>query len=198
MKIQILNPSDSIEARKQLNLSQAKVANDIGLSRSYLSQFESGKRVLEDTWMEDLKVYYVENGWDEPNIQMLTAQNSGEDLVLTRDGFVVSEDLSEPAIEELLEERYKNEQLIENMRQSKLSRGFLFGNLDEEEAIRDSIPLLLVAARQCEIAKVLHGQSSENRGTEKIDKGAMETIGDYADNLCYEKIYVPRAEGELD
>ncbi|NKB31789.1 MAG: helix-turn-helix domain-containing protein [Pseudomonadales bacterium] len=42
--IEILTGQDLKSARESLNLLQAKIAKDIGLNRSYLSQFESEQR----------------------------------------------------------------------------------------------------------------------------------------------------------
>ncbi len=45
---QILTARNLKKARESLNLSQAKVSNETGTNRAYLSQFEGGQRILND------------------------------------------------------------------------------------------------------------------------------------------------------
>ncbi|MFT5082759.1 MAG: hypothetical protein ACI9Y1_000790 [Lentisphaeria bacterium] len=150
------------------------------------------KRILEDHWMSEIVSYYEQAGWvDNSHSEIMESLNSGEqldDLIFTRDGFVVSEDIEDQQLEELLGEYYDNSGLIDEMRSAKLPRGLLFGNLLEGEALRESIPLLLIAARQFTIKQILHGLEPQNQVTKPIDKSGVTTIGEYIDSLYHERV----------
>lgn len=51
-------PPQAKTARVAAQLSQGRVASDIGINRSDLSQFESGKYLLDDSTLNRLRDYY--------------------------------------------------------------------------------------------------------------------------------------------
>src|SRR5258708_15678370 len=59
---QVLTAQQAKSARSAAHLSQGKVATDLGINRSYLSLFESGKYVLDDNTLAQLRDYYQDHG----------------------------------------------------------------------------------------------------------------------------------------
>ncbi|MDQ3187084.1 MAG: helix-turn-helix domain-containing protein [Pseudomonadota bacterium] len=57
MSIQ-LTPQQAKAAGGNAQLSQGRVASNIGINRSYLSQFEPGKYLLDDATLIRLRDYY--------------------------------------------------------------------------------------------------------------------------------------------
>jgi len=181
--VQILNPQAAIAAREELNLSQTKVAQDIGLSRSYLSQFESGKRILEDRWQEDLVTYYESHGWKAPDPSITHhKQAQGANTVCARDGFVVSQDLPNMTVEELLGEYYDNAQELEERRSVEVPRGF-FGGVNVPKAMQHVLGVTLLTSRQCEIKRLLHGEIDLEASQVLPDLDDITSIGEYVDHL---------------
>ncbi|HTF95262.1 MAG TPA: helix-turn-helix transcriptional regulator [Cellvibrio sp.] len=184
-----LTPDVSVKAREQLNLSQAKVATETGISRSYLNQFEGSKRVLEDHLLDTLASYYGSKGWKpdatilaKPVEQHISSPEHGLSII---DGFVVSVEASENyVVEDLLGEYYANNQEIEQLMSREFTRG-IFGGFIEDEAIKTSLRPLALMARQYEIKRILHGQTenwpSPLAKTSKMigDVSLIRTSGDY-------------------
>lgn len=174
----ILTTKQAINARESLNLSQSKVANEIGLSRSYLSQFESGKRVLEDRWLNALKEFYANNGavFDaEPKV----ADSEKNSQVLIMDGFVISGAVSKSQAENLLSEYYENSEKIEAESSEMLPRGF-FGGLSHEGALEACSRSLALMARQYQIKQVLHGHVDAKEASKELDEESeLDTVNDY-------------------
>lgn len=183
----VLTPDQAIEARVSLNLSQAKVASDTGINRAYLSQFESGKRVLEDRYLDPLLEYYENQGWKPaPDVEKQpVAQriNSPKHSLHISDGFVIAGSVNSAQEEELLEEYYQNGLELEKLSSEDLPRGFL-GGLDENAAIKKSLRPLLLAARQFEIKQILHGQHAPRKANvDPEDSRTVVTVSDYLECL---------------
>jgi transcriptional regulator with XRE-family HTH domain len=185
--MQSLTTGDAIAAREMLNLSQAKVARDIGLNRPYLSQFEGGKRILEDRWQQSLREYYISMGWEPEGDEgggepASAAPHSPAPLI--RDGFVIAETAAEGDLEGLLEEYYESSRLIEELGRVKLKRGF-FGGLDEDSALEQTKQYFVLTAKLCAIRKQLHGHTGpDNREYfAASDFSTITTVGDYVDYL---------------
>lgn len=189
MKTKYMTPDVAVKAREQLNLSQAKVAAETGISRSYLSQFEVGRRVLEDSQLEILWDYFESNGWTpnpslqtQPVQEQLTSSNHGLSI---KDGFVVASGASDHyLLEDLLGELYSNNQEIDLLLDKEFERG-LFGIFIEEEARKASIYPLMLMARQCEIVRILHGKTDgwiaplQSNPTPEVNGSKIKTVGDY-------------------
>lgn len=68
----IITPAQSREARRELGVSQADVAGAVGISRPYLSDFESGNLIrLTKNQLRKLRSHYEE--------KINAAKEAGED-----------------------------------------------------------------------------------------------------------------------
>ncbi|BFM16334.1 hypothetical protein R50073_25170 [Maricurvus nonylphenolicus] len=183
-----MTPDMASEARQSLNLSQAKAAKETGINRAYLSQFESGKRVLEDNLLETLSTYYVSQGW-QPTPEQAKAPveqliNNDKHSLNIADGFVVSsEATAEFILEELLDEYYENSDEIASLQETELERGF-FGGLDSDSAMRQSMRALLLMARQFQIKQILHGHHEPHEREVNIEEtSSIITVGDFIEAM---------------
>ncbi|HCS28659.1 MAG TPA: hypothetical protein DIW43_14450 [Spongiibacteraceae bacterium] len=183
-----ITPATAIAARKELGLSQAMVAREIGLNRSYLSDFEGGKRILEDRWLEALFSFFLAEGWlpadTEPEVVGTEVAQQSEDSSATNffacaDGFIIAKPAIDEEVESLLDELYDNNERIRGEKQRLLPRGFL-GGLDEADAVETCLPALAMMARQYEITQQLHGHHEKPRSDlDPSVKGSVQTVGDY-------------------
>ena len=176
----ILSNTQAVAARSALNLSQAKVAKHIALSRAYLSQFESGKRILEDRWQSSLLEYYQAHGWnpETPDTPPAEAEPSS---IKIRDGFQISAALEDSEIEELLNTYYENQLQIDFLASSEAPKGF-FEGVSEERAQKPTLELLSLACQQDIIIRRLRGQN-EIIECKPMPYREIETIGEYAGSL---------------
>lgn len=72
----IITPAQSREARRELGVSQADVAGAVGISRPYLSDFESGNLIrLTKNQLRKLRSHYEE--------KISAAKEAGEDIEIT-------------------------------------------------------------------------------------------------------------------
>lgn len=181
----ILTNTRAIDARATLNLSQAKVAKDIGLSRAYLSQFESGKRILEDRWLQALSNYYEELGWGPDAAPVVNQPKSNESLRV-RDGFQIVAHLSDAQIEELLNEYYDNQVKIDDLSSAAAPKGMFLG-LCEERASKTVFELMCLTCLQDQIIRALRGHDSVI-GREFMRYRDVETIGQYAGVMITEAL----------
>jgi len=187
----VLTPDLAAQAREQLKLSQSKVAKELGINRSYLSQFEGSKRILEDHILDDLHNYFVSMGW-EPSID--TSDDAGEELLNSplhglniADGFVICEDAF-PHKEQLLGAYYENAVTIETQKTDILRRR-PFGRLDEKDAKAQCFELLMLMARQYEIKQILHGQHEQPpKALDTDNLRDLETTGDFVEFLLSKSI----------
>lgn len=184
--MEILSASAAVEARNSLNLSQAKVASDVGISRSYLSQFESGKRILEDRWLVDLKDYFSYQGWSPSEVSSQSEDSAVQGIdkggLTIADGFVIVELEHEFDVEALLDEYYENGQQIRELREAELKRGFLFKDLDWDRVLKDAYPAILLMARQYQIKQILHGQfEAPDSSVDIHNDKSLITVGNYID-----------------
>jgi transcriptional regulator with XRE-family HTH domain len=187
--IQTLTPAQSVSAREELNLSQAKVASNTGVSRPYLSQFEGGKRILEDGDQQKLLDYFLGHGWEQPE-PVFEGDGSAE-LVpyVVHDGFVVPNSISNEDIESILEEYCENSAKIEGIRSMEVKRGAWSGNIDIHHANAQWLVALMLTARQFTIKQLLHGQVDMGGEFVERDKKSIATIGEYGDDMFY-RIFV--------
>lgn len=187
----ILCNTQAVAARSALNLSQAKVAKDIGLSRAYLSQFESGKRILEDRWQSSLLEYYKTKGWSPEAASALTTGTEPSSIKI-RDGFQVSDALDDAEIEELLNTYYENQVKIEILASTEAPKGF-FEGISEERAQKPTLELLSFACHQDVILRRLRGQN-KIIDCLAIPYREIETIGEYVGSLMAKKYGINESE----
>lgn len=90
-----LTPEACKAARTTAALSQARVAADLGINRTYLSQFESGKYRLDDTTLTKLHDYFTEKAeslTQESAHTQISAENAAE---ATDDNAAINQELEE-------------------------------------------------------------------------------------------------------
>ena len=64
----ILSPDEAKEARAGIGLSQNKVAQSVGISRTNLALFEVKKYLLDDGILTQLKQFYIDAGYEFDNL----------------------------------------------------------------------------------------------------------------------------------
>jgi transcriptional regulator with XRE-family HTH domain len=182
--IQIISPVQAVSAREELNLSQAKVASDTGISRPYLSQFEGGKRILEDDKQQILLDYYAGYGWLYPEPIF---EDDNDDFLpyIIRDGFAVPESIHNQELEDLLSEHYENAKKIEELKSLKVKRGSWLGKIDKEHANFIWLQVMMLAARQYTIKQLLHGQLDVGGEFVEQDTSQITTVGEYGNDMFY-------------
>jgi transcriptional regulator with XRE-family HTH domain len=181
---QIISPLQAVSAREELNLSQAKVASETGISRPYLSQFEGGKRMLEDVKQQVLLDYYAGYGWEYPEPIF---EEGGDDLLpyIIRDGFAVLESIHSEELEEILSEHYENAEKIEKLKLTEVKRGSWSSKIDKEHANFIWLQVMMLAARQYTIKQLLHGQLDVGGEFVEQDTSQITTVGEYGNDMFY-------------
>src|SRR5713101_9558494 len=139
----VLTAQQAKHARSAAQLSQGKVATDLGINRSYLSLFESGKYVLDDNTLTQLRDYYEDHRVsldDAPsapdNAKTIPASTTGHGAHL-RDGFLLPDAIDDDEADALLTEYAENRAKISALCAEDLTKGFLnslFGVDDDEAA----------------------------------------------------------------
>lgn len=97
----LITPDQSRQARRELGLSQATVADATGLNRQYISEFESGyTNRLTNSHLRKLRAFY------EAKIE--EAREAGDEIIVTfgTDSEPESEDARAPAIETVKAKRF--------------------------------------------------------------------------------------------
>jgi transcriptional regulator with XRE-family HTH domain len=187
---QILSPAQAVSAREEVSLSQAKVASDTGISRPYLSQFEGGKRILEDDKQQILLDYYAGYGWLYPEPIF---EDDNDDFLpyIIRDGFAVSESIHNQELEDILSEHYENAEKIDKLKLTEVKRGSWLGKIDKEHANWIWLQVMMLTARQYTIKQLLHGQLDVSGEFVEQEKAQISTIGEYGDDMFY-RVFVKR------
>jgi transcriptional regulator with XRE-family HTH domain len=147
----ILSSTQAKTARESLGLSQGKTATDLQLNRSYLSQFESGKRLFDDEWLKNLRQYYEANGY-----QFIDTPDEDGNGVRVMDCFVIPSSVNDEQADELLSQYADNKNQIQEVDQ----------DLDEEWETADiydiglsyrEMDIVLMMARNYALIEQLHG-----------------------------------------
>lgn len=185
----ILTNTQAVAARTALSLSQTSVAKDVGINRTYLSQFESGARILEDRWQSSLLEYYQAQGW-EPDSNQAPPQGQGNTVsIRMRDGFQISANLDDEQVEGLLTSYYDNQLQIEELARSELPRGSIFQSIAKERALKIAFKIFCLTAQQDNILRQLRGHDPVLHCNE-MPYREMETVGQYAGSLIAEALGV--------
>jgi transcriptional regulator with XRE-family HTH domain len=133
-------PQQAKIARSAAQLSQGRVATDVGINRSYLSQFESGKYLLNDATLIRLREYYSKHGAKLESVAHAPSAQFEDDFeesnaLRLRDGFLLPPEADEDHADALLNEYAENRHRINNMCNFDLSNsGFLGFGVDEDKA----------------------------------------------------------------
>lgn len=179
----ILNPEQARQARETLGLSQSLVSKETGISRAYISQYETGYRILEDTSQEALSEFYISQGWN-PTPTPKGVTNEDPSPFILMDGMLIVKPESEGDLEALIDEYYENDELIAELRNEPVESGWLLGGLDREGSTEKALPLLALYARQYQIKETLQGRLDDSS---KLDGAEPKTIGNFVDLVLTEK-----------
>lgn len=124
----ILNPDDAKQARAAVNLSQSKVAQATGISRTNLALFEVKKYLLDDNALTKLKQFYQDAGYDFPvnstveqsvsALEPVTDPSKATGLRLM-DGYAVPAGIPENEAETILNTILTNDTEIETLSSKK-------------------------------------------------------------------------------
>jgi transcriptional regulator with XRE-family HTH domain len=185
----ILTNKQAKQARSSLRLSQGSVAGALDMSRTYLSQFENGHYLLEDTTLNQLRDFYGEQGYDfentdaSPDIESPPERNTSTRSVHHRiiDGFVIPNEAEEDNVDAALSEYADNTRKIWGLCKAPIKDGF-FG-IDEEARDAATRKTLLLMARNFAIIEQLHGHQSIYPKQSK----QQNNIGDYIAQLFSSK-----------
>ena len=182
MNIQF-TPQKAKTARAAAQLSQGRVASDVGINRSYLSQFESGKLLLDDATLTRLRDYYSKHGAklkpvvDEPPIQF-DNDTEEENKPRLRDGFLLPQKLDEDHADALLNEYAENRHRINDMCNLDLSNsGFLGFGVDEDKGNKQADNVISLMARNYVIVEELQGHEIFNFNTNQLASVEKKTVG---------------------
>lgn len=196
---QVLTAQQAKTARTAAQLSQGKVATDIGINRSYLSLFESGKYVLDDGTLTRLRDYYQARGVSVNS--QIAARNSAETQQVSagtnstrlRDGFLRTDDCEDVSADVLLAEYAENRQKISALCAADLTKTFLYPifGVDRDEATAQVNKVLTLMARNFTIMEQLHGQDTVLPPTGAEAKREKRTTGDFV-SAWFGEMFGPR------
>ncbi len=165
---QVLTAQQAKSARNAAHFSQGKVATDLGINRSYLSLFESGKYVLDDNTLTQLRDYYQDHGVNldgapgAPNNARTVPASTASEGARLRDGFLLPEAMDDDEADALLTEYAENRENISALCAEDLTKGFfvtLFG-VDGDEAAERVNKVLTLMARNFAIIEQLQGHNT--------------------------------------
>lgn len=153
-------------ARVNAQLSQGRVASDLGINRSYLSQFESGKLLFDDATVNRLRDYYSTRGAGLNSIAHAPSpqlERDGEEsgTLRLRDGFLLPPEADEDHVDALLNEYAENRKRIAVICNIDLSNSGFFGiGVDEDKATKLTNEVLALMARNYATIEELQGHGA--------------------------------------
>ena len=175
----ILTADQARDARISSRLSQAHVASELQINRTYLSLFESGKYLFDETTLRELREYYEHCGYDfGQNDEVANIGNFGGDTdgyFRSIDGFVIHHSVDETEADLLLTEFEDNNHRIEQLAQQEIDRDW-FGWIDEERCEKHKREMLHLMARNFIIIEWLHGREaliSRLLDNEEVDENTI-------------------------
>lgn len=181
----ILTAGQAKEARSKTRLSQGKVATELGINRAYLSLFEGGKYVLEDSVLKELRGYYERHGFtfDEDNTLKQTAPAPRPERTPVRlmDGFQVIDAMPDEEAEALLAEHTQNRAKIRELCAQKPKEGgfaMFFSDIDEEDLRVRLNEILMLMARNFTLVEQLQGRETVLPRLAAQAKAPRDTVGD--------------------
>lgn len=185
----ILTAEQAKEARNKTHISQGKVAADLGINRTYLSLFEGGKYVLEDSVLKELRGYYEQHGYDfdaaEAPEQPAPSTRQHHASVRVMDGFQVIGAMTEEEAEALLAEHLQNRVKISELCAQKPKEGdfAFFSAVDEKDLQARQHQVLLLMARNFTLVEQLHGRETVLPCHESEKETPKETVGEHLSSL---------------
>lgn len=197
----ILTAEQAKEARSKIRLSQAKVAADLGINRAYLSLFEGGKYVFEDSALKSLRSYYQQHGYDFDitDVPKQTAPKPSAPIRVM-DGFQVIGAMTEEEAEALLAEYVQNRAKINELcsQVPEESSFSIFSSEVDREDLRDrQYQILLLMARNFTLVEQLHGRETLLPCSESEAAAEKVTVGDYLRSL-FADVFSFRGQGVPD
>jgi transcriptional regulator with XRE-family HTH domain len=172
-------------ARVNVQLSQGRVASDLGINRSYLSQFESGKLLFDDATLNRLRDYYskcgarLESVTHAPSPQLEHDGQEGSTLHL-RDGFLLPPEADEHHIDALLAEYAENRRRIVDICNIDLSNSGFFGfGVDEDKGNKRAEEALNFMARNYAIVEELQGHEIIYFNPNQASSSDKKTVSDF-------------------
>jgi transcriptional regulator with XRE-family HTH domain len=194
----IFSPKQARSARIAAQISQGKVATDLGLNRSYLSLFESGKYVFDDATLRSLCDYFQARGTsqnEEPQAEATVTANSTAGASVTDstesegprlcDGFLIPPGADEDEVDRLLDEYARNRAKITALCAYDI-RGNSFLFMDSSEVSAKTAHVLRLMARNFVIIETLQGHDTVQPWTEEARKSRPSTTGDFLSQMFSE------------
>ncbi|MEW8287902.1 MAG: helix-turn-helix transcriptional regulator [Candidatus Thiodiazotropha endolucinida] len=182
----ILNANQAKNARSTLQLSQGKVAGDLNINRTYLSQFENGRYLFCNSKLKTIREYYESKGYNFPVESEIgqsdfsevfpdvNTQTHGEYQPKVMDGFVIPDQIEDFNADAILSEYADNCRSIKVLCQQPIKKDWLFG-IDEADCEQKAQDVLTLMARNFTLIERLHGHDTVMPSPiEKVD-----TIQDY-------------------
>lgn len=172
-------------ARTAAQLSQGRVASEVGINRSYLSQFECGKYLLDDAALSRLFDYYSKRGVKLESLGCVLSVQGEDDseeryLPRLRDGFQLPQEADEERVDLLLDEYSENRHRISNMSKIDLSNsGFLGFGIDEDKANKKTDEVINIMARNYAIIEELQGHDLTFSSSRRFAQDEKKTVRDY-------------------
>ena len=186
----ILTAEQAKEARSKTHLSQGKVAADLGINRTYLSLFEGGKYVLEDSVLKSLRSYYQEHGYDfegadAPAARVERQAPQARGSVRVMDGFQVVAAMPDDEAEILLAEYVQNQVKINELcaQKPEEDRWVFFSEVDKADLRERQQQILMLMARNFTLVEQLHGHETVLPCHQSEKETPKETVGDYLSKL---------------
>jgi transcriptional regulator with XRE-family HTH domain len=157
MQLTILNSQQAKTARETLGISQGKLASELNINRSYLSQFESGKRLLADKELNLLREYYEENGYEF--IDSPTNEGNG---IRIMDGFALPAGVNDMDADIILTEYAENMEKIQLLSEKdiKINSGIFSDSIDDDDKEAKTRQLLCLMARNYTLIEQLQGRET--------------------------------------
>lgn len=175
----ILTPDEAKAARAAVGLSQNKVAQSVGISRTNLALFEVKKYLLDDNALTRLKQFYIDAGYafagsatvEQPG---LTADAMPKDTlshgIRLMDGYAIPEGIDEDEAEGILAEIADNDSQIEELSAEIPDVGWFSDEPDTEGLDQ----LLRLNARNYVLTRLLQGHDW-NSAQAANDDGAADS-----------------------
>lgn len=183
----ILTAQLAKQARESLRLSQGKVSSALGINRTYLSLFESGKYIFDDHTLDELLLYYEGLGYgfetdvldeNDGTDSYPLSVNQEEGLCRLQDcGLVVPAGLSEEHHAALLGEYEANRLMIDDLAAQEVERGW-FGDWFDEPGEAEKLKLLTLMARNYSIYEEMQGHDAVKSCGEDSLEAEKDTVGE--------------------
>lgn len=181
----ILTPDEAKQARAAIGLSQSKVAQATGISRTNLALFEVKKYLLDDQALTLLKQFYQDAGHsftDSPTIEQpesppeSPAKQPRSTGIRLMDGYAVPEGFDEEEVEAILAEIQSNDAECEALSEEK--SGVTWWS--EQPKTEGLNKLLALQARNYVLIRRLQGHEllngpllAENTPPEEVTNGML-------------------------